>query len=68
MVVYVADVLRGMAAGETKELRSEKSQAVVVKFGEDEFRVGSGLPTSFPNTVRLLRAVGLEDIEVGVPT
>jgi hypothetical protein len=56
----IAADLRRMQIGETREFRKPTVVAVAVtKYGQDEFRVNGDLPTSYPNTVRLLRSLGL---------
>jgi hypothetical protein len=56
----VPNLLRAMQVGETREFRNPTVvAATVTKYGEDEFRVNAGLPTSYPNTVRLLRNLGV---------
>lgn len=56
----IADVLRAMAAGETRAFPHPTAAVSVTKYGKDEFRVNGGLPTSYPNTVRLVRSLGIE--------
>ena len=55
--VDIADALRSMAPGETRGFAEGTPRyGVVEKKGADEFRVSGSLPTSYPNTVRLLRS------------
>jgi hypothetical protein len=50
-----------MDIGETRTFREPTVAAFdVTKYGKDEFRVCGDLPTSFPNSVRLLRRAGIE--------
>ena len=61
--IDIADALRQMEVGETREFKKPTVVAVAVtKFGPDEFRCCGDLPTSYPNTVRLLRGQGLEEV------
>lgn len=52
----IADVLRAMRDGEVRDF---ERNLTVRRVGKDEFRVCGDLPTSYPNTVRLLRSMGL---------
>lgn len=59
----VTEVLREMQVGETRQFDNARAKFVdVKKFGPDEFRVCGDLPTSYPNTVRLLRSLGIEEV------
>lgn len=61
----VTDFLRNLPLNKTAILIRggdplEKTE--VVKEGEDTFRLNNELPTSYPNTVRLLRKLGFDTI------
>jgi hypothetical protein len=62
--IDIAEALRLMPTGDWKVFRAPGNHYgyVVDKKGDDEFRVDGQLPTSYPNTVRLLRSKGIEAV------
>lgn len=58
----IAELLCEMRSGEARDYKTRSGVPVsVAKYGKDEFRVNGDLATSYPNTVRLLRSLGIEE-------